>query len=307
MVDAFLRSRFRLQKKTCEIAVHFSDPSQVPIRKRIRMALRPLYFFLAYLLISGPGCKPSAAVNVIPPPKPVPQVTDLNLKFPNGACRGKLIVPATAETGPSKLPALLLIHEDHGLTEWELAQGRRLAEAGYAVLAVDLYDGQKVDTVMDAHIMGRALPEETVLAALGSALDYLQSRSDVEPGRLGVIGWDLGGTYALDIARRDPRLKACVICYGGVVTDAGLLAPMKAAVLGIFGGKDAGITDETVAAFRKALQKAGKQYEIKVFPNSPHGFMNPASPEAGGNADPQTTQAAWDAIHSFLAAELKKP
>src|SRR5262249_49477618 len=151
----------------------------------------------------------------------------------------------------SRRPGLLLIHEDHGLTEWELAQGRKLADAGYTVLAVDLYDGQKVESVMDAHIMGRALPEETVMASLVSALDYLQSRSDIEPGRLGVIGWDLGGTYALDISRHDPRLVACIICYGGVVTDPALLAPMKAAVLGIFGGKDLGITDETVAAFRK--------------------------------------------------------
>ena len=269
------------------------------------MAQRPLYLFLAYLILSAAGCKPPAAVNVIPPPKSVPQATDLNLKFPGGGCRAKLILPAIDEA--SRHPALLLIHEDHGLTEWELAQARRLAEAGYAVLAVDLYNGQKVDSVMDAHIMGRALPEETVLAALGSALDYLQSRSDIEPGRLGVIGWDLGGTYALEIARHDPRLKACVICYGGVVTDPALLAPMKAAVLGIFGGKDAGITDETVAAFRKSLQKADKHYEIKVFPDSPHGFMNPASPEAGGKADPQTTQAAWDAILTFLTAELKKP
>ncbi len=271
------------------------------------MAQRLLYLFLVYVLLSAAGCRPPAAANVTAPPESVPQVTDLNLNFPGGASRAKLFVRETAEPDHQKLPALLLIHEDHGLTEWELAQARRLAVAGYTVMAIDLYDGHRVDGVMDAHIMGRALPDETVMAALGSALDYLQSRSDVEPGRLGVIGWDLGGTYALDIARHDPRLMACVICYGGVVTDPALLAPMKAAVLGIFGDADLGITDETVAAFRNGLEKAGKQSEIKVFPNSPHGFMHPAGPEAGGRVDPQATQAAWDAILTFLAAELKKP
>jgi carboxymethylenebutenolidase len=259
-------------------------------------------FSLICLILPLAGCKP-AAVSVRPP-RPASLARELDLQTPEGPCQAKLIFPAS---GRLPFPALVLLHEDHGLTDWELEQARKLAGEAYVVLAVDLYGGRKVDGVMDAHIMSRALPDDAVMSAVKAALDYLEGRPEIRKNRLGVIGWDMGGGYALDIARRDPRIKACIICYGGVVTDAALLAPMHAAVLGIFADKDVGITDETVAAFRKALAKAGKKHEIKVMSNSPHGFMNPANMEAGVQLDPQAVQTAWDAILTFLAAELKQP
>ena len=175
------------------------------------------------------------------------------------------------------------------------------------VFAVDLYGGQKVDTVMDAHIMERGLPEDRVLSILQTAVNYLAQDPGVRADRIGVIGWDIGGGYALDAARHDARLKACVVCYGRVVTDAALLAPLQASVLGIFAGNDVGISPETLRDFKKSLVQAGKAGAVKVYVSSNHGFMNPASPEAGGASDLEATQAAWEAIDSFLAAELKKP
>jgi carboxymethylenebutenolidase len=259
-----------------------------------------------WLSLFVPGCKPAAVTSISPSPPKI-TVTDVTLDSPSGPCQGKLVEPVFDVPSPAQRPGLLLIHEDRGLTYWELEQARKLVNEGYIIFAIDLYGGQKVEGVMDAHIMGRGLPEDRVLAALKASVSFLTKHPNVRADRIGVIGWDIGGGYALDAARRDPRLKACVICYGGVVTDAALLAPMQAAVLGIFAGKDEGISDETLNAFQKACQQAGKKSEIKVFPNSKHGFMNPASPEAGGVADPPATQAAWDAIDSFLAAELKKP
>jgi carboxymethylenebutenolidase len=252
------------------------------------------------------GCTPVANTGAAPAGLNT-KITDLKLKTPNGSVAAKLISPLSKSGESSLHPGLLLLHEDHGLTDWEVEQGRKLAEGGYIVLAVDLYGGQKVDSVMDAHIMGRAMPEDAVMATLKAAVDALAALPEVDKSRIGVIGWDLGGGYALDIARRDSRLEACVICYGTVVTDPKLLREVHAAVLGIFAGKDEGIGVETVTAFRKALTAAGTKQEIKIFPDCPHGFMNPASPEAGGKADPQAAQAAWDAILTFLASELKKP
>ena len=252
------------------------------------------------------GCTPASNPNAMPA-GPNTKITDLKLKTSDGSIAAKLIEPLPSAGGSSRHPGLLLLHEDHGLTDWEIEQGRKLAGEGYVVLAVDLYGGHKVDSVMDAHIMGRAMPEDAVMATLKTAVDDLAARPEVDKSRLGVIGWDLGGGYALDAARRDSRLNACVICYGTVVTDPKLLHDLHASVLGIFAGKDEGIGDETVTAFRKALDEAGKKHEIEVFPNSPHGFMNPASPEAGGKVDPQAAQAAWDTILTFLANELKKP
>lgn len=256
------------------------------------------------LTILAPGCKPSA----IAPVKPtVITAAYLQLGTPADPCGGKLVAPILGSSSNEKRPALLLIHEDHGLTNWEMEQARKLVEDGYLVFAVDLYGGRKVETVMDAHIMSRALPEDQVLPALKTAVDFLAKHPHVRADRIGVIGWDIGGGYALDAARHDSRLKACVDCYGRVVTDAALLSSVQASVLGIFAGKDVGVNEETRSAFRKALDLAGKKSEFKVFPDSKHGFMNPASPEAGGVPDPQAAQEAWDAIRDFLARELKKP
>jgi carboxymethylenebutenolidase len=272
----------------------------------IQCSSRPCLSLLFGSLVWLLGCSP--AVQSIPAPAGAGiQVTELQLKTPGGPAPAKLIRPLRTAGEIQRRPALLLLHEDHGLTDWEIDQGRRLAEAGYVVLAVDLYGGQKVDNVMDAHIMGRAIPEHAVQAALQGALDYLTTCPDVIRDRLGVIGWDIGGGYALDIARHDPRIRCCVLCYGGVVTDPTLLAGLNGPVLGIFGAKDVGISAETLKEFRKGLESAGKKHEIQVFANSPHGFMNPASPEAGGTYDAGTAQAAWDRILTFLAAELKKP
>ena len=257
--------------------------------------------FASFLLFLG--CTPPANTGVIPA-GPNTKITDLKLKTSDGSIAAKLIEPLPNARESSRHPGLLLLHEDHGLTEWEIEQGRKLAGEDYVVLAVDLYGGRKVDSVMDAHIMGRAMPEDAVLATLKAAVDELAARPEVDKSRLGVIGWDMGGGYALDAARRDSRLNACVICYGNVVTDPKLLSPLQASVLGIFAGKDEGIGEETVTAFRKALEAAGKKQEIKVFPNSPHGFMNPASPEAGGKGI-HRRQAAWDTILTFLVNELK--
>ncbi len=268
--------------------------------QRFCLALLPVFVLLLV------GCTPAANTSIAPT-GPNTKVTDLKLKTPDASVAAKLIAPLSNTAESSRRPGLLLLHEDHGLTEWEIEQARKLAGEGYVVMAVDLYGGQKVDSVMDAHIMGRAMPEDAVLAALKAAVDELAARPEVDKSRLGVIGWDMGGGYALDAARRDSRLTACVICYGTVVTDPKLLSALHASVLGIFGGKDEGIGDETVTAFRKALTVAGKNHEIKVFPDSPHGFMNPASPEAGGKTDPQAAQAAWSTILTFLANELQKP
>jgi carboxymethylenebutenolidase len=218
-----------------------------------------------------------------------------------------MVAPILDPSLHEKRPGLLLVHGDGGLTRWEIEQAGKLVEDGYIVFAVDLYGGRKPRDVEEAHILSRALPEDQVIPMLMTAVDFLAQHPHIRPDRIGVVGWDIGGGYALDLARTDARLKACVDCYGRVVTDAALLTRLHAPFLGIFAGKDVGITDETLGGFRKALDKAEKHGEIKVFPNSKHGFMNPSGPEGDGSADPQATEEAWKAINTFLDSELKKP
>lgn len=259
---------------------------------------------LLFLGLVTSGCRPAAVAG---PKRPVITAAYLEFGPPGAPCRGKIVAPILDASLHEKRPAVLLIHGDGGLTNWEIDQAAKLVEDGYVVFAVDLYGGRRPKNVEDAHILSRALPDDQVIPTLMTAIDFLAEHPHVRPDRIGVIGWDIGGGFALDAARNDARLKACVNCYGRVVTDPALLSSLKSPVLGIFAGKDVGISEETRTSFQKALEKAGKQSEIKVFPNSVHGFMNPADAQAGGTADPQAAEEAWQAIVAFLASELKKP
>src|SRR5438105_1064345 len=208
--------------------------------------------------------------------------------------------------GGGPFPGVVLVHGDFGLTEWLKAQAQRLVDQGYVVVAVDLYRGEVVKDLLEAHIMDRGLPEERVLADLQAAVSYLISRPEVSGDAIGILGWDMGGGYALDAALHDARLRALVTCYGRLTTDATLLAPLQASVLGIFAGKDEGISPETIAQFQAAMQQAGKRIAVHIYPTCGHGFMDPTSPVPTGPSAPEAMADAWKQIETHLAAELKR-
>jgi carboxymethylenebutenolidase len=260
-------------------------------------------YSLALLLLallagcSAPSGKPSAVEAAAP-------VTEtVTYRSGEESIQGFLCRPAREGT----YPALMLIHDDFGLTDWVREQAKRLAAQEYVVLAIDLYRGEVVSDLLDAHIMDRGLPEDRVYRDLKAAVDYLAGRKDVRAGRLGVVGWDMGGGYALDAALRDPRLRAVAICYGRLTTDAKLLAPLKASVLGIFAGKDKGISEETIEQFRAAMNKADKRIAgIRIYPECAHGFLNPSTWPTSGAPPAGDVKDAWEAIDDYLDTALQQ-
>ncbi len=219
------------------------------------------------------------------------------------ALRGFLCRPA----GQGSFPAVVIVHGDFGLSDWVKGTARRLAGAGYLSLAVDLYRGEAVTDLMDAHIMDRGLSEDRVRADLRAAVDYLAERSEVRKDAIAVLGWETGGGYALDAALVDARLRAVVTCCGRLTTDPALLAPLRASVLGIFGAQDEGITPETIALFRMAMQKAGKRIAgIQVYSACGHSFMEAPAQQANGATADEARADAWTRIQSYLAEELKQ-
>lgn len=202
-------------------------------------------------------------------------------------------------------PALLLVHGDFGPTEWFKKQAQRLAGKGYMTLAIDLYRGELPKDIEAAHILERGLPEERVLRDLKAGIDYLAANPLVHKERIGILGWDMGGGYALDAAIHHPRLRATVICYGRLRTDSKLLAKMKSSVLGIFAGADEGISADTIKQFQKAMAKADKRVVAHVFPGLGNGFMDPASPYLSRPTPAAVIVDAWRRIDAYLNAELK--
>lgn len=140
------------------------------------------------------------------------------------------------------------------------------------------------------------------MADLKGAFEYLAARKDVDPKRIGVIGWCMGGGYALMLATQEPRLAAGVVNYGHLMTDPNTIASVKVPLLGNFGAEDRGIPAADVTAFESALKKAGNSADFKVYPGAGHAFMNPNN-KTGYVAE--AAADAWKRIDAFFAAHLR--
>jgi carboxymethylenebutenolidase len=253
--------------------------------------------FVLLLFGLAAGCAEKSS----PPPRAI-ETTSVTYPAGEETARGELFRPATEPP----FPAVIVVHNDSGLTPAIKDNARRLAEKGYLVLAVDLYRGEKVkDDVEEAHIMDRAMPEERTLGDLRAAASFLTGHSDVRPGGIGIVGWGSGGGYALDAAVADDRVRAVVTCYGRLRTTPEGLKGLKAPVLGIFAGKDEGIAPETIAQFKQAMSQAGKRLAGAVtYAGSDHGFLELTGKEVSNpSAD---VLDVWVRIEAFLAAELPK-
>ena len=203
--------------------------------------------------------------------------------------------------GKGPFPALVVIHEWWGLNDWVKEQASKLADQGYVALAIDLYRGKVATTSDEAHQIMRGVPSDRANRDLLAASAYLRSLTNVNATLVGDIGWCMGGGYALDLAIADPKLKVAVINYGHLATDDASLKKINAAILGIFGGQDKGITPADVNKFESQLKALGKTVEIHSFPNAGHAFQNPNDQRY--RAD--DAAEAWKLTVAFLAKYLR--
>ena len=120
------------------------------------------------------------------------------VEYPSGAetVRGFLALPGM----PGRHAAILVIHGDAGLNEWVQEQARKFAAQGYVALAVDLYRGRVAADDEEAHELARGLPDDRALRDVEAAFTYLAARKDVSSARIGVIGRQSGGWFALELA-----------------------------------------------------------------------------------------------------------
>jgi carboxymethylenebutenolidase len=208
--------------------------------------------------------------------------------------------------GKGPFPAVVVIQEWWGLNDWIKENAKRLAGQGYVALAPDLYRGKVTDDPKVASQLLQGLPRDRAVRDLKAAVSTLAAKDNVQKDHIGAIGWCMGGGYALQLAQNDDRVKACVICYGRVVTDPKELKSLNAAVLGVFGEDDKGIPADGVRAFEKALGTAGKKVErINIYKGAGHGFMRPAN---GSMKNPEYREEqakdAWKQIDAFFAKTL---
>ncbi len=216
-----------------------------------------------------------------------------SVSYPSGTETVSAQLAAPKASG--RHPALIVIHEWWGLNDFVKGKAQAFADLGYVALAVDLYRGPVAADPDTAHQLSRGLPEDRAKRDLAAAFTYLASRPDVDPQRIGAIGWCMGGGYALDEAIQEPRLAAAAIYYGRMPTDPKTIAGIKAKLIGSFGAKDKGLPPEAVAAFVKQAQAAGVSVDFKDYPGAGHAFASSSDakifrPDAARDADRRTQE-----------------
>jgi carboxymethylenebutenolidase len=206
--------------------------------------------------------------------------------------------------GGGKKPAVVVIHDWLGLSDFAKGKADAFARQGYVALAIDLYRG-KVATDPDmAHQLMRGLPDDRAVRDLKAAVAYLHTRPDVDPAKIGSVGWCMGGGFSLELALAEPTLAGAVIYYGHLVTEPATIASLKVPLLGNFGGLDQGITPESVRDFEAAAKKDGKSIDFKIYPDAGHGFASSKDPKTFNAADTKDADARTDA---FFAKVLSRP
>jgi carboxymethylenebutenolidase len=199
------------------------------------------------------------------------------------------------------LPAVIVIHEWWGLNQHIKYWSDRLAEEGYAALAVDLYQGKVAETPDDAMKLMKAVDEKQARATLLAAFEELSKNDAIQAQKRASIGWCFGGKWSLELALDAPTLDAAVVYYGHVEADAQRLAKLQTPLLAIFGNKDTGIPPKMVEKFEFGLEQAGdKDYKILRY-DAEHAFANPSS----ARYDEQSATAAWQQTRSFLSKHLR--
>lgn len=196
---------------------------------------------------------------------------------------GTIAAYCAKPSGKSNLPIVLLVHEIWSVHEYFKDLCRRLAHAGYLAIAPDLF-GRQGDVANlerdDIFKIVSRVPDAQVMSDLDAAASWAAGHGG-DANRLGVTGFCWGGRIAWLYAAHNAKLKAGVAWYGKVEGAADALHPrhpvelareLKAPVLGLYGGADAGIPNDGVDRMRAALKAAGKPSEIHTYPDAPHAF-----------------------------------
>lgn len=128
---------------------------------------------------------------------------------------------------------------------------------------------------------------------------FLAGLPEVDPQRIGSVGFCFGGAMSARLATVDPHLRATVIFYGQnpPLSD---VPRIQAKVLGLYGGEDPGITS-TVPELADAMKKAGKSFEYHVYPGAKHAFFNDTR---ASNYHAESAQDAWTRVLGFFQVEL---
>jgi carboxymethylenebutenolidase len=205
-----------------------------------------------------------------------------------------------------KAVAVMVIHENRGLTDWVRTVADKLAERGYVAIAPDLLSGSApgggrtsdFPTSDAAREAISKLPREQVLADLASTASYVRTLPAAN-GRLAVMGFCWGGSRTWDAANTVENVAIAMPFYGtGPTTDEGVTG-IEAPVYGFYGGDDARV-NATIETTKALMDKHGKKFEPVIYPGAGHAFMRLGEEPEPSQANRTAYTEAWARLLTLL-------
>jgi carboxymethylenebutenolidase len=223
--------------------------------------------------------------------------SDIEYPADGGAVPAYLAAPASGHGR-----GVLVIHEAWGLVDHIRDVCDRLAREGFVALAPDLFRGRTGTDLEQAAQMMADLEIPRAGADLDGAVAALLNDHRIDGGRIGALGFCMGGALALFAATRNRRVGAAVDFYGSFPGAPLELASLEAPVLGIFAANDEFVSSEEVRGLEASLRSLGKRSVIRVVPDVGHAFMNDSRPD---RYDARAAAESWETLLAFLRAELR--
>ncbi len=185
------------------------------------------------------------------------------------------------EGGGGERAGVLVFPDAFGLAEHALERAQQLAADGYVALACDLHgEGKVIDDMQQ--MMATVEPLMAAPARLrgraSAALAALQARPEVDANRVAAIGFCLGGTMSLELARAGAEIRAAVAFHGSLTTQAPA-APggITARILACIGANDPMVPLEQRIGFEAEMRATQADWQLHVYGNAVHSFTDPAS------------------------------
>jgi carboxymethylenebutenolidase len=205
-----------------------------------------------------------------------------------------------------KATAVLVIHENKGLTDWVRGVADQLAEAGYVAIAPDLLSGMgpgggntsDIKSADEATQVLYKLKPEQVTADLNAVADHILKDKACN-GKLAVAGFCWGGGQTFRFATDRSDLKAAFVFYGMFPETKEALAKITCPVYGFYGENDARI-NKSVPDSTKLMKAVGKTFQPVTYDGAGHGFMRAGEDPQGMEANRKARSAAWDRWKGLL-------
>ncbi len=207
---------------------------------------------------------------------------------------------AALPDGNGPHPGVVVIHEAYGLNDNIKDISHRFAAGGYAALAVDLFADRNRALCMARYMTGMLIGSvhRAGIDDLKAALTHLGRMPEVDPRRIGAIGFCMGGGFAIAWACTDDRLKAIAPFYAA---NPRPIDQVKRAcpVVGSYPEKD--FTAGAGRALNEALDRHGIDHDIKIYPGAAHSFFN----DQGRAYNQPAAEDSWSRVMGFFGKHLK--